>query len=319
MTSTGNRAHPYLDGVRTANMSDTLTAWASFQAKQLNVIRLPGTAVETYIDQQGKGYTPAWFRDQGFAHLVPNTQRKPMDDARVTRALRLLIDHDEFIKSWAEVQYGQGAYGSCFPAALVPWDLTDDEYRQHLEWKQPKSDATQEAMALLAAAGFNQQNPLRFTLVQGTAMPEYDAGAQLAQAQWKRLSNGIVDASIQVFTGNSNNLLSTRAFTYGFLGGSALSEPDAWLSSFYHTGGSQNFASFSDTTFDGMVDEQRTIFDAPKRKDAIKQIVLYLIDHGVSTVPSGRLFLNGVSPQVHGYSPEYWMNGRQYQSVWLSA
>jgi ABC-type transport system substrate-binding protein len=175
-----------------------------------------------------------------------------------------------------------------------------------------------EAVSLLAAAGFNQQNPLKFTLVQGTAMPEYDAGAQLTQAQWKRLSNGIVDAALQVYTGASSALLSTRAFTYAFLGGSALSEPDAWLSSFYHTGGSQNFAGFSDTTIDGMIDQQRAIFDSEKRKALVKQIVLYLIDHGVSTVPSGRLFLNGVAPNVQAYSPEYWMNGRQYQNVWFS-
>ena len=50
--------------------------------------------------------------------MYPNTQRKPMDDARVTRALRLLIDHDEFNTAWAESHFGKGGYGSIFPTAL---------------------------------------------------------------------------------------------------------------------------------------------------------------------------------------------------------
>lgn len=310
---------PYLDGLRTPNMADTLTAWASFQAKQADVIRLPGTAVKSYIAQQRAGFAPAWFRDQGFAYLIPNTSRKPMDDPRVTRALRLLIDHDEFITAWANVQYGQGAYGSCFPAALSSWDLTDEEYRQQLEWQQPKDEAATEAIALLAAAGFNAQSPLRFTLTVGANMPEYNAGAQLAQAQWKRLGKGALDVAIQIYQGNANNLLANRSFVYGLLGASALTEPDAWLSSYYHSGGSQNFSGLNDSNLDAMIDQQRAVFDEQQRKGLVKQIVLYLIDHGVSTVPSGRLFLNGVQTRVQGYSPEYWLNGRQYQSIWLSA
>ena len=33
-----------------------------------------------------------------------------------------------------------------FPSALAAWDLTQDEYRKYLEWKQPKDEAAKEAI-----------------------------------------------------------------------------------------------------------------------------------------------------------------------------
>src|SRR5487761_291782 len=166
---------PYLDGFRTKAFPDYLTAWAAFQAGQVDVCIAPGSEVHNYINQQGRGFTPDWYMDDTVAFMYPNTKVKPMDDQRVTRALRLLVDHDEFIKAWAEGQLGRGGYGSIFPTALVAWDLTDKEYRDQLEWKQPKDDAAKEALSLLSAAGFGKDNPLKFTLLSYNN-PDYAAG-----------------------------------------------------------------------------------------------------------------------------------------------
>ncbi|MFI5387813.1 MAG: hypothetical protein ACHQ50_17020 [Fimbriimonadales bacterium] len=95
-------------------------------------------------------------------------------------------------------------------------------------------------------------------------------------------------------------------------------DPDIWLSSTYRTGGSLNFARFSDPQADAMIDKQRTIFDEGQRKALVKQIILYMIEHGPSTIGANRYFLNGTSPRVQGYFPEYNINGRQYQTIWLS-
>jgi ABC-type transport system substrate-binding protein len=244
-----------------------------------------------------------------------------MDDPRVTRALRLLLDHDDLIKSWAEVQYGRGAYGSVFPTALSAWDLTPDEYRTHLEWKQPKDEAAKEALSLLSAAGYTKDKPLRFEFLAGTSNPAIVPAIQLIQAQWKRLSQGVVDAQLQFVDGPAGQArLANRQFTFDLIGTSTgVVDPDSWLTAMFHSDGSLNYTGWSDPQADAMIDKQRTIFDETQRKAAVKEIVLYLIDHAASTITANRFFLQGLKPQVQNHVPEYFLNGRQYQTVWLSS
>jgi peptide/nickel transport system substrate-binding protein len=311
---------PYMDGLRTKAFSDLQSAWAAFTSGQVDITRPPGPEVKGYIDKQGPGYTPQWFPDDSIAFNYPNLTRKPMDDPRVYRALRLLIDHDEMRSGWTDVVYGKGGYGSILPPALADWDLSESDYRQHLEWKQPKDDAAKEAITLLNAAGFTKDNPLKFTFTSNSGGTDYQSGAQLMQAQWKKWSQGIVDADIQLQDSATIQAIRPAGqFTYGFFGHSAgMVDPDIWLSSTYRTGGSLNFARFSDPQADALIDKQRTTFDEAQRKSVVKDLILYMIDHGASTIGANRYFLNAVRPRVQGYAPEYNINGRQYQSIWLS-
>jgi peptide/nickel transport system substrate-binding protein len=310
---------PYLDGFRTKAFTDPLTAWSAFQSTQLDEVLVPASSAKAYLSQQGSQSAADWFADDTIAYVYPNVRVKPMDDARVPRALRLLIDHDEFIKGWAEAQFGRGRHGAVFCPALAGWDLTDADYESHLEWRRPKDAAVKEALALLAGAGFTRDNPLRFDLdsFNNTA---YSAATQLLQAQWQRLGGGVVDAQLQLHDpAAADKIKASRSFSYAYFGLSAMVEPDVWLSTAYHSAGSQNIMGYSDPALDAMIEKQRTVFDDRERKAAVKEIVLYLIDHGPSTVPAGRYFLNGLQPRVRNHVPEYHMNGRQYQTVWLAS
>ena len=230
-----------------------------------------------------------------------------------------MIDHDEFITAWANPQYGHGGYGSIFAASLSGWDLTDDEYRSYLEWKQPKDEAAKEALTLLSAAGYNSANPLHLTL--NAVNKDHDqAAVQLLQSQWKRLSQGVVDAQLKLTdTATAAGVRASKSFTWGNYGISpGMPDPDPWLFSCYRTGASQNFAGFSDPQLDAMIDKQRAIFDDTQRRAAVKDIIKYMIDHGPNTITATRYFLNAVGPKVNGFTPEYYLNGRMYQSVWMS-
>src|SRR6266568_1451766 len=311
---------PYLDGFRSRNFADSQSSYAAFQANQIDVTLLGGPDVQPYIAKQPPGYTPAWGADDTLGVFVyPNTKVKPMDDARVTRALRLLVDHDEFISSLALNVFGRGNYCSIFPPALANWDLTQDEYKTKLEWKQPKDDAAKEAISLLNAAGFTRDKPLKFEVLIN-ANPQGTTGAQLAQAQWKRLSGGIVDTTIKGETqATATALRQARQFTYVQAGHSVGPvDPELWLSSTYRTRGSTNFADFSDPQLDTMIDKQRTIFDEKQRKASVRDIILYMLDHSPYTVGTGLYYFHAYQPRVQGYQPEtHYLNGRLFQSVWL--
>ncbi len=312
---------PYLDGFRTKAFADPLTAWSAFLANQVDIAQVPGTEVKNYIASRGAGFSPEWYADDTLVGwFCPNTKAKPMDDARVPRALRLLTDHQELVKAWAERTQGRGRYGSIFPAALSAWDLTDEEYGKYLEWKQPKDEAAKEGVALLSAAGFTQDKPLQFAMYFNSG-PTQQAEAQLVQAQWKKLSQGAVDIELKgEQTATLDSIRASRSFTYAQYGFSAgMVEPGIWLNTTYRSGGSLNFAGNSDTQLDAMIDKQQTIFDDQQRKAAVKEIILYALDHGPTTVGCNLYYLDGTKPKVEGYAPEHALNGRQYQWIWLNA
>jgi ABC-type transport system substrate-binding protein len=312
---------PYLDEFRTRNFNDAETGYAAFQAGQIDVCLLAGDSAKSFVAKQGPEFTPAWAPDDTDQTLMlPNVQGKLLSDARVTRALRLLIDHDEFISAWAETAYGRGAYGSGLPLALQDWDLSQDEYKKQLEWKQPKDDAAKEALSLLSAAGYGKQNPLRFSIIVTNAGQTARQAGELTQAQWKRLSQGVVDVDVKPLdTTAYTTARANHTFDYAILGYSAGPvEPDIWLSTTWHTGGSQNFMGYSDAQLDAMIDKQRTIFDEVQRKAAVRAIVQYLIDHGPSTVATAVYFLHSIKPKVQGYVPEtHFLNGRDFKTVWV--
>jgi ABC-type transport system substrate-binding protein len=112
---------------------------------------------------------------------------------------------------------------------------------------------------------------------------------------------------------------ASRSFTYGYWGISAGGDidPDPWLAQIYRTGGSRNLTNMSDTRLDTMIDRQRTLFDVAQRKEAIKEIILYMMDNGPSTIPFNRFYLNAVRSNIQGYMPEFHLKGRQYERVWL--
>jgi peptide/nickel transport system substrate-binding protein len=311
---------PYLDGLRTLDLKDEQAGLAAFQAGQVDIARVNGQGAKDFISKQGSGYKPEYYADNTFIHLWPQSKQKPMDDARVTQALRLLIDHEEMKTGWAEVWFSKGQHGSIFPTALQDWDLTEDEYKKHLEWQSPKDAAAKQAIQLLSAAGYSAANPLKFEVVLPVT-PFLQAVAELAQAQWKKLSQGAVEATLKpVDIAIANSLRGQRQFTF-MIHGSAVgaTEPDSWLSEDYRSGASINFMNYSDPQFDAMIDKQRTIFDVNQRKAAVKDAIVYSIDHCPGVIPSNRYFFSAKTPKVRDWAPEFYINGDQYERVWLSA
>lgn len=310
---------PYLDEVRTRHFENEQPAYAAFLAGQLDIARLPGTEVKNYIARQGPGYAPDWHKDMTFNFATPNVTARPMDDVRVTRALRLLIDHDEFKTAWAEVWFGRGRHASILPTGLEAWDLAEEEYARQIFWKQPKDEAVREALQLLSAAGFTRENPLRFELSVLQSPTTTSPAGQLLQAQWRRLGQGVVDTSIREFEiAQALQIQARGTFTYGVWGLSgAANDPDSWLSVLYHSNGSRNRMQLKDPKLDAMIDRQRATFDIQQRRAAIREIVVYMAENSPGVIFSNRYYLNAVKPKVREYAPEFHLNGRQYEWIWL--
>lgn len=318
---------PYLDAVEPLYFAEELSQLAAFLGGQLHITRVTGSEAKKFAATYGSRYGLGWAKSIGTLPLEPNTRLAPFNDVRVTKALRLLIDHDEFATAWSDTFQGGGQFICVFPDFLDQWDLTQDEYRRLLEWQRSKEEAAGEAMKLLSAAGFTQERPLRFQFSYSTAAgrASRESGAQLLQQQWKRWSQGVVDVTI----GPEDYPVLLRkgadkTFTYMWFNEAAsVVEPDAWLKEVYHSTGSRNFFGFSDPKVDAMIDQQSRTFDTQLRRALIREVITYLLENSPVTVPYGRWYLHASQLSVRDYSGswlgENYMDGYMYERVWLNA
>lgn len=315
---------PYLDSIRTRYFAEDQTMWAAFLGGQLDLSYVPGAdAAKVYAERQTKPYIVEWFNDVGFIAIQANTRKKPFDDARVTKALRLLVDHQEAVENQGLFN-GRGHLSVAFPPALADWDFSEEEYvTNFLEFRRSKNEAAKEASLLLNAAGFTKDNPLKFTLSASRSnLTGTFTGAQLLQAQFNRHSQGTVQPDLRpVDEGVFYDGLNKQDFEYTIANLVAFMpfDPDLWFRQFYHSKGTRNYGKYSDPALDHMVDKQRTIFDTLQRKAAVKEVLHYLIEHAPYTSWAGRYTLNAWQPKVQDWAPEgnSAMWGYQYEHVWL--
>jgi ABC-type transport system substrate-binding protein len=241
----------------------------------------------------------------------------------VTKALRLLIDHEEAMTAWAEVWFGRGYVTSYLCATLADWDFSEQEYTSRfLEWKRPKDEAAREALRLLAAAGFTRENPLKFRLTgygTGSFSQAYD---EMLDGQYRRLGGGVVQPELRLLDNATLNTVMARGDFEFALRGSVPAQPfdpDDFFQTFHHTNGGRNYGKYSDQTLDRMIERQRTIFNAQQRKTAVKEVLTYLIENAPHVGWCGRYTPNAFQSPVKDWAPEapsaVW--GNQYEHVWL--
>lgn len=313
---------PYLDGIRTKHFGTDQLAFAAFLAGQLDITRVPGTEAKTFVQRQGKDYQPAWFPSDAVGAIQMNTRIGPTVDARVRRGLRLLIDHEEFLTGWAEIWAGRGRNGSILATAFEPWDLTHEEYYNYLEWKQPKTEAIREGLAALSAAGFTSSNPLRIEIIGqvNNRGDQSEAAQVLLLDQYRRFSQGVVEPTYRILDAAAAQTVRNQRSYHYFVGGGTgglIIDPDAVFTPTYKTGGSRNTTGLSDPRLDAMIDKQRTIFNFEERKAAVREIILYMMGDGPVVHYAIDYILSATKPTVRNYFPEYYLQGSQYDQVWL--
>jgi peptide/nickel transport system substrate-binding protein len=309
---------PFLDKIQTPSFASKDLGWAAFLASQLQVVPVPGSEVKRYVAGLGAGVEPLWFAPPLGSLFVSNVAKEPLNDQRVWKALRLLIDHEEQLRFAEDVTTGRARNASIFPPAFEQWDLTHEEYFQYLPWKKPKDDAARQALALLSAAGYSSANPLRFKMLSSDS-PDTTKKSELLSSDWARLSGRVIEAGIDAVPVNVfTQRRVQRAFDYASSSVvPSVVDPDSPLREVYHSKGASNFSGHQDATLDKLIEDQGRTFDAQRRKAQIRDIILYMIENSPSVMPSGEFDLNAVAPKVRGFTPERFIMGHQYEGVWL--
>jgi hypothetical protein len=66
-----------------------------------------------------------------------------------------------------------------------------------------------------------------------------------------------------------------------------------------------------------MIDKQRAIFNFEERKKAVQDVILYMMQDGPVTHYAIDYYLSATKPTVRNYLAEYYLQGSQYDDVWL--
>lgn len=232
--------------------------------------------------------------------IVFNTERDPLDDVRVRRAVLSSIDRQAIVDS---VMEGMGS------PAYTPWDPETVQWAN--EELDPDSYDPDQAAALLAEAGweldddgvrYRDGEPLELVLWTYTERPNLPDIAEVMQAQL-----GEIGFDIEVRVTEWGALDEAKsAFEYDmFIGHWGLynfPDPDT-LTNYYDFDQNIIDSPYDNERVVDLLDEGRATFDDDERKeiyDEIQQIVM-------EDVPVGFLmrqsYVNGIQQDVTGYNP----------------
>jgi ABC-type transport system substrate-binding protein len=114
-----------------------------------------------------------------------------------------------------------------------------------------------------------------------------------------------------------NKVRAQGDFVYAHAGETPGWEPHYGLETQFRTGGSRNFAGFSDAQIDALIEKEVTTFDANERRAVIRQIVERLIDVYPGTSLGSGSSVVASQPYVTGILGDPTI-GSQYETVWLN-
>ena len=276
---------PYLDRVRVLQIPDTSTQQAAFVTGQMDTQSLSGAQARDFIlgarkDIQVIDYAPnsCWNR------ISLNTQRKPLDDYRVRRALYLVVDK----KALGETLRGSTADGKPlwkYPGPL-PWVFTEaipqEELAKHPLYLGPTPENVAEAKRLLKEAGYEGGFALEMLGASSTVKEEgtlihADITKYLPEV---KLTLKPVDTEIhraRAAKGDYDAQLYCHIHDVTAV---------AHLAQAHHTLGGRNYGQYKDPELDAILDEADRTLDPAKYKVLVVKAQNYILDKSLSMLPT---------------------------------
>jgi peptide/nickel transport system substrate-binding protein len=297
---------PYLDQINEIDLKDDATALAAFQTKQLDLIPSRTVAGVGGIDVVKRTVPDAVvFEDMEKSKLlVMGTEKPPLNDARIRKALSLSIDHEEYVKAMT------GGKGEWALASAVPGLFSQQEIKQILKY-DPEG-----AKRLVAEAGYPNGVELELIYPPQKYGQQHVTQVQLLQSQAKK---GNINIKLQPVEDSVESKRQKQGdFQLDLLPNTIKAgDPDGILYAIYFSTSGSNYGRVKDPKLDKMLLDQRREMDPAKRKELIREIVRYVND-----VPWGLGLYDGpeawpVRPYVKGFAPNFAQLNDHHAETWL--
>lgn len=201
-------------------------------------------------------------------HVIINLRKKPFDDARVRRALHLVLNRQALIQT----------YRSQEQIVLTRWVPHGSEFATPPEdlaklpgYREDKSADVPEAKKLLADAGY-PDGIQGVELLSASVPPHAEILSPAIQDQLKRTLN--IDVKIRVME-RSLLVEEEKAGRFTLVldtPGPPIADFSPLGNTYFKTGGSQNFGGYANPTFDDLLRKSDQELDRNRRADLLNQI-----------------------------------------------
>ena len=267
---------PYLDGIDYFHLNFwTSETAAALLANQVDIVGWMEPAGYQRVLDHPEIDGVKWLQYVEFG-LWFNTKKPALDDARVRRAIHLVLDRDALVKATENVHIPYLGAGHLF--ALSKFATPPDELRQRPGYRSgsARDEDVETARALLAEAGYPDgegfpemdlvvRNASHFNL-QGAAIEIMLRQALNIRTKIRSQDLGLWFEEVQ--KGNFDMTIGTTEFVSV--------DPSTYFRGMFGKGGSENYGLWEHPEFDAMMDRMDSELDSVKRLGLMRDTERFL-------------------------------------------
>jgi peptide/nickel transport system substrate-binding protein len=299
---------PYLDGMVFKVLTEENARLAALRAGQIQYAFLSAQGAA-----QLEGVPGIAVQKSPFAWVVLHyisAYEKPLNDARVRRAMRMAVDTNEVIQKAA---FGAGVPSGTVPTGYGDWYLDP----QTLPYNKPDVEG---AKKLLVEAGYPNGFPIEIKC--SPQYPEFVATTLVAQSSLKKIGIDVTVKQMEwgAFVADNRKSDQSGGKEGGQIFASANTfrpDPDGYIYPYFHSKGNLNKA-YNNPKIDPLIAEARSSSNHAERRRLYQQVQRTLLEDSPNWWWYAKYNIEATSSKAQGYSQSFTGRRLFLKKTWLT-
>jgi ABC-type transport system substrate-binding protein len=292
---------PYLDRIEFKIMKEGVTRAAALRAGEVDFVNY---VPKEMIERLSKDPKVQVFQgpDTQSVNISFNNSKKPFDDVRVRQALGGYgIDRHAIAKT-AMLGHGKAL-----------WSFVPPGGKDHVDFAEQFPYDPDKAKALLKEAGFDEKNPLRYTIMTHGAEPSLPTIATIMKTQLARIG---VDVTVEVIDRPIFLRRLTTDRDWDQFVNFTLSSLDSYSRSFVLDSRGTNQVNHHDPKIDALWDQIKRAQTPEEFSRLSQEVQHYIVGNMVQMSATTLPFVQAARDHVRGYP---FMRGFKirFETTWL--